>query len=185
MNVRRQRGFTLIELMVSVAIIGILSSIAVPSFARMQLRTKSAERTYMMQSIYRAIDDLYVREARFPTDLGGGMTYLSLPAQPSAASPTTSKTAWRTRTANAADQWNALALAVDGGVYYRYSGWALTFANLHYYLLTADGDLDGDGVLNTWTKLWMWDGTRKLTVGGSNLVCGDCSQALETNPFTW
>lgn len=184
MNVRRQRGFTLIELMVSVAIVGILASIAIPSFARMQLRTKSAERTYLMQSIYRAIDDLYVRDARFPTDLGGGFTLLNLPAQPN-ATPTTSKVAWRTRSLGAGDDWNALALVVDGGVYYRYSGWAYVSAPFRYYYLAAEGDLDGDGLRNIWRKNWVWNGTTKQMIAGSSLSCADCSLAEEENAFTW
>ena len=53
-KVKNQKGFSLVELMVVVAIIGILAAIAIPSYQKFQRRARQAEPKTMLASIYSA-----------------------------------------------------------------------------------------------------------------------------------
>ena len=58
---RPVRGFTLIELMVVVAIIGVLSSIALPSITGAMTRARRAEQTIVRNGIHRGMTDAFMR----------------------------------------------------------------------------------------------------------------------------
>jgi type IV pilus assembly protein PilA len=51
---RNKKGFTLIELMIVVAIIGILAAIAIPNFLKFQAKSKQSEAKTNLKGIYTA-----------------------------------------------------------------------------------------------------------------------------------
>jgi type IV pilus assembly protein PilA len=65
----QKKAFTLIELMIVVAIIGILAAIAIPNFVKFQCRSKQSEAKGNMKAIYvgeesyRAENDTYIAMA--------------------------------------------------------------------------------------------------------------------------
>lgn len=65
------KGFTLIELMIVVVIIGILAAIAIPNFISMQNRAKDASVKSNMHTIQLAAEDFStITEGTYPSDCG-------------------------------------------------------------------------------------------------------------------
>jgi len=66
----RCRGFTLIELMIVVAIIGILASVAIPSYQEYMTRTQVIEAVSLTTSIKTALSDHYAGYGSFSSISG-------------------------------------------------------------------------------------------------------------------
>ena len=67
---RNGKGFTLIELMVVIAIILILALIAVPAYRNMQIRAKKARVQEDLRNIATALEAFYVDWNQYPSDSG-------------------------------------------------------------------------------------------------------------------
>ena len=125
---RNEKGFTLIELMIVIAIIGILAAIAIPNFLSYQLRAKRAEAPTNLKAIkvgqesYRGEYDIY----------------LALTASPAAAPGAGIKVLWVDN-----GNFGNIGFAPSGDVYGAYSA-TVTAPPVPTWAGTALTNVDGD-----------------------------------------
>ena len=140
MYVKRSRGFTLIELMIVVAIIGVLAAVAIPSFVNYQLTSERAEAYANLSALAKAQKSYYAEFNQF----------IGVPAEPSSTEgpPTSTK---RLKT-NIDTAFRTVGWAPDGNVFFDYDtstplATACTCVD-GCFTATAYGDLDGDGTIS-------------------------------------
>ena len=69
MNVKKNQGFSLVELMVVVAIIGIIATIAVPNFLKFQAKAKQSNAKTELSGIYTAEKAFFTEFATYHVNL--------------------------------------------------------------------------------------------------------------------
>ena len=140
MKFRDKKGFSLVELMIVVAIIAILAAIAIPSFLRFAMRSKTSEATSNLAGIrtgeeaYRSENDVYLLALAWP-----------------AAVPPASGTMW---VSAGSANFRVIGFAADGVVRYQYAvgvvAPGVAPATPPYYTATATGDIDDDALVATY-----------------------------------
>ncbi len=128
------KGFSLIELMIVVAIIGVLSAIAIPNFLNYQLKSKTAEAKTNLGTI-KTVQEAYKAENN---------SYVVCAASPN-ATPTTSKQPW----VDQGGGFGAIGFSPLGSVFYSYAVTSTDTATS--FTATATGNLDGDATNAVYT----------------------------------
>lgn len=129
----RSSGFSLTEVMIVIGIIGILASIAVPSFLKYQLRAKTAEVRSSIAAIQLAEDAYY---AEFGLYLAAAPEPAVLPG--ARAVPFN----------DASTVFGTIGYNPEGYVLFSYG--VAVASDLTGYTVDAGADIDGNGIVQFW-----------------------------------
>ena len=164
---KAQEGFTLIELMIVVAIIGILAAVAIPAFMKYIKKSKTSEAREFVKKIYDGARSYYMDPNYQGQTIGNSIMPPQFPASeavdpamgaccvaPNSGKCAPVKTLWET------PGWTALQFAVDDPHYYSYQydstgnaavGTPAPTDGTNNYTAWAFGDLDCDGEYSTFS----------------------------------
>jgi type IV pilus assembly protein PilA len=177
MQKKTAKGFTLIELMIVVAIIGILAAIAIPNFLRYQMRAKFSELRTNVEAIMKSENALRQSERQACPNAATGV-YVTFTQIPAGVTPGANKAVWVAADLAAASALDWVVQGATYGVYNATTGAQPVvvapiintcpagtgyFTNLGNTIAVGGvSDIDADGVL---ALVAAWNPTVNATTG--------------------
>lgn len=161
---KRIRAYTLIELMIVVAIIGILASIAIPAFTRYMRRSRTSEALSNIRKIY----DGEIAYYQIDHVLENGNV---VPSQFVEAGPTPETLPGVSKVMGdwSSPQWEAIKFAVDSPVLYMYEVESQGTGRDALFFAVAQGDIDGDQVTSRFSRKFHFDPVTAAISGGAGV----------------
>ena len=184
MTRQMRKGFTLIELMIVVAIIGILAAIAIPNFMKFQSRSKQSEAKSNLKAMFTAEKAYYqevdtysplVNQIGFTPERGNRYTY------------SLGGSVWQNRSTAVASQVNTengitadtFKWGTTNGIVPVQTGFfsaSVVTGNTGMFYGTAAGNIDSDTTLDQWS---ISDQSRAMGTSATNACAMDNNPAGE------
>lgn len=161
---KRQRGFTLVELMIVVVVLGVLAAIAIPTFIKYVKNSKTSEAKENLAYLFRSSVTYFAQERVDKTNPYSADPGRQFPVS-EGPNPSSPPRATKTTVTWDAPTWQALKFAIADPHYYSYQYVSSGSGTTASFTAIAYGDLDGDTVLSTFER--MGKSTAQLEVMGS------------------
>ena len=153
---RFKQGFTLIELMITVAIIAILAAIAVPNYTDYITRSKFTEAHGMLGDLRVKMEQYYMDNRRYGTTVGGGVCGIPGGDSPTVVNARYFTYACDSTTPNAAgDQQYILTATGIAGQGLDGIAFTINHANARTTVVTASTPMATKGYAAATTACWV------------------------------